>query len=449
MTEAAKEWSWRSRARVEPLLWWGGGLLLVLTSLAWLLPWPYPPLQDFVEWIYQGSLFAGLLSGDKAVTSAFTVVGYPIPNSISQIGMGLMMLVWPPMAVGRMWLCLYLASFVTVGWFAMRKLRADVGAAMFVVLLGAAALNACFWSGYINFQIAVLLLAAFFVVHELYGKRSAWLIALFGVGIFFAHAAIFAAFVMWVGLRDVLWRRDPRAAVALVPSLALLAWYILARSPEIEPRPPLPYDNLLQFLFYKAYTFMKLGPFHNFVAEDGASWAVRNPLLYKVGVGANLVFAAFLGLTILMSYVDTVRTRQFDADRMTALLPPLALFAAFAVAPAWLPGVVNIGERFLIAAVVMILLTAPLRPWLVRAAAAAALTAIPLNAAFWFSSEPPPPGRAVEVDATPGKYGLFAQRPYAFDDKAQAVIRHGQPELGFRTSLIFPKAPAAAAPNAP
>jgi len=231
-----------------------GALLSSAMLVVWLLDQPFPPLQDFPEWVYQAYLFAHLISGDPSVHSSFATASYPVPNSLSQVGMGLLMLVLPPMIAAKLWLSLYAMGFLGVCWAALRRLKPAEWAPAMVVAAGALIFGSSFWNGYINFQFAALLLAAFLLVWEVHGRRSVWIVAVFGIVIFFSHAVVFAAFVLYLGSREVLFRKNLMVIAGLAPSLALLVWYVLAKDPaNVEPVPAVgAYQTALEFVMYTA-----------------------------------------------------------------------------------------------------------------------------------------------------------------------------------------------------
>ena len=93
-----------------------GYCLLVLQS--------FPILHDFPEWMYQSWIFSKLLSGsDTAIVQGFELVLHPVPNSISQVGMGLLNFVVNPVVAGKIWLGFYL-GFAASLWFMVSRHKA-------------------------------------------------------------------------------------------------------------------------------------------------------------------------------------------------------------------------------------------------------------------------------------------------------------------------------------
>jgi hypothetical protein len=358
--------------------------------------------------------------------------------------MGLLMLVMPPMAAAKLWLTFYGIGFIGVCGAALRRLKPAEWAPALVVAVGALIFSSSFWNGYINFQVAALLLTAFLLVWEVHDRRKGWILAVFGIAIFFSHAVVFAAFVLYVGSREVLFRRNLMAIAELAPSLALLVWYVLAKDPaNVEPVPEVgAYRTALEFVMYKVYTLAKLGPFHNFVGNGGVGQKVLDPPLYWTGVALNIAFAGILLLAIAMAFLELLtRPARAGGERWAMFLPVGILLCGFLAAPDMIADVVNIGERFLVASLVLLLLTIPLRRSLLMAAAVVILAAVPLNAWSLLSAAAPGSDSAQAVPASSRQNGLFSHRLYQFDAKAKFLSsdnRGDPPRQAFRTSIIVP-----------
>ena len=99
-----------------------------------------------------------LLDPSSPFHSQFQWVHIPVPNMLCQLF--LMAGTW---AVGPFWAAKVLVALYCLGavWIcgrAARRFAPRNPAPLFVLLLGIAAFNSCFWNGYMNFQIALLLL---------------------------------------------------------------------------------------------------------------------------------------------------------------------------------------------------------------------------------------------------------------------------------------------------
>jgi hypothetical protein len=399
-------------------------LLYVLLLVAWMVTQPMPALQDLGEWVFQGVVMLRLLDPASAFHSQFAWVHMPVPNMLSQLF--LMVATW---AVGPFWaakllIALYCGAAAWICGRAAKRFAPANPAPLFVLLLGIAAFNSCFWHGYMNFQIALLLILLYV---ELTAVRAPHLALIFGFSVllFCCHASMFGAFVLMVLVRE--WKRPNRWAIygSLLPSVSLLGFYLWQRQHKASPTAHTRFGGLAKHLAYKIYTVLKLGPFHNLVIANGQS-AKRLPVLYVTGVGLNLVF--FLCLLALLLLGVRRLLREHRLSKATLLL--WGTFAVlFFLLPADLAEVVNLGERFLLLLTVLILLTISqgeerfqmrlqsLAAWLYVFGFALTLAQLPAaslhgaSAAEAYHHEPEKAGRAYAGD------GLFSHRLYQNDER--------------------------------
>src|SRR6187402_3216168 len=102
-----------------------------------------PLLGDYSIWTYEGVLFRNHLLG---VADAFhTLKHYPVPNSATTLGIGLLALAMPWQMAAKLWLCLHLAFSA----FALRSLlrATKAPAALWFILPSATFLNLNLWWG--------------------------------------------------------------------------------------------------------------------------------------------------------------------------------------------------------------------------------------------------------------------------------------------------------------
>ncbi|TDH63897.1 hypothetical protein E2C06_03415 [Dankookia rubra] len=421
--------------------WWTPPVILALAISAALVFAPYPPLQDFAEWAYQGALLARMILG--LGTPEVSLVTHPVPNSLAQALLGLLSLVLPATLAARVFLLGLLGAGLSVALALARQRQPAAGGAFAVVLLVSVFGNTPFWNGYVNYQLALLLLAAWFVLPPA-RRAEAWPIVGFGLLIFFSHAAVFAAFCVLVGVRGLLRRRIRAAVLGLTPALLLTAWYVLASPPE-----PAEADAALggpgAFLAYKAYTVAKLGPYHNFVFATGGDEILR-PALYWAGTLVNLVYAA--GLLGMLGF-GLWRGRRDRVLSASVLIASLVLLLGFVALPRVAQHVINPGERLLIPGVLMLLLAVPLSARVLRPLAvlgglalAANLLVLATPSELWAK-----PVHFRDMAAMGGARAMFRHRPTSFACKWEE-LRHSEktgeaPRLpiSFRTSLLQTTAP--------
>jgi hypothetical protein len=401
------------------------GLLYVFALLLWMLTQPMPALQDLGEWIFQGVVMLRLLDPSSPFHSQFAWVHVPVPNMLCQF-----FLMGGTWAVGPFWaakllVALYCVAAVWICGRAAKRFAPENPAPLFVLLLGIAAFNSCFWHGYMNYQIALLPILLY-VELTAEGPPDIAMVFGFSVVLFCCHASMFAAFVLIVLVQE--WERPGRSKTyaSLLPSVGLLGFYLWHRTHKAaSTMHHSHFGGTIHHLAYKGYTLLKLGPFHNLVIADGES-AKRLPLLYAAGIGLNLVFFLCLSAVVWMGVRRLLRERRLSRP---TLLIWSALASLFLLLPADLAEVVNLGERFLLLLLILMLLAIAQRegPTQARLQSAAAwlyvlgfaLTAAQLpaaslsgpSAAEAFHHAPEKTGRAYAGD------GLFSHRLYQNDER--------------------------------
>ncbi|TDH62024.1 hypothetical protein E2C06_13730 [Dankookia rubra] len=413
------------------------GLCLCLGALvaAVLVLAPYPPLQDFPEWAYQGHLLARLLRG--LPIGEIHLATTPVPNSSVQLLLGLLSLAMPAALAARLFLLGLVGASVAVSLGLGRRCQPAAPGAFAALLLVAVFLNAAFWNGYVNFQLGMVLLGAWFLLPEA-RRASPWPIMGFGLVIFFTHAMVFFAFCALLGATALLDRRRIiPTAIGLLPAAILTGWYIATDAGGGATETSAT-GGPAAFLAYKLYTVAKLGPYHNFVFGEGGDIVTR-PAVYWAGAAVNLAFAAGLAALLGLGLRAAIRGRRLA---WAPLLAAAGLLALFAVLPDLVQNVVNPGERLMLPALLMLLLVLPLPAALVRALG---LGAVVLGACLllllatdhaWRE-----PVHYTELRAETA--GLFRHRPTAFACKWQEMLRSAaagdlpREPLAFRTSLLI------------
>jgi hypothetical protein len=427
------------RAELAPP-WWTPSAALTLAIAAALVLAPYPPLQDFAEWAYQGALLARLAAAFPGGLPGAEVwlVAHPVPNSLAQALLGLLSLLLPATLAARVFLLGLLGAGLAVALALARQHQPKAAGAFAVVLLVSVFCNATFWNGYVNYQLALLLSASWFLLPPA-RRAEAGPILGFGLAIFFSHAAVFAAFGVLVGVRGLLRRRLGAAVLGLGPVVLLGVWYALAGTGE-PAEPAAEVGGLGAFLAYKAYTLTKLGPYHNFVFAGGGDETLR-PALYWAGAVVNLLYAGGLGVMLGIGLWRGSRDRALSA---TPVLAALLLLAGFLALPRMAQHVINPGERLLIPGLLLLLLAVPLPAMALRPLAALGGLALAANLLVLAAPDDrwTRPVHFRDMAATGGAWALFRHRPTSFACKWEE-LRHSEvtgeaPRLpiSFRTSLL-------------
>lgn len=424
------------------------GLLIL-----WLIAQPLPPLQDYMDWVFQGWVGAELLQGSPPVAAHYVPVSYPVPNATSQGLLALLTLAVGPLPAAKVLAGCALAAFAAISWFLARRMEPHrAGVLAFVLFLSFGA-NSAFWDGYINYQISILVFVGLLLFRDRLSLPS---LALWTLVLFFSHAATFAAWVLLVGF-EALANKERRArCLSLLPGLLLLGWYALERrTPVADQGAGTPVStSLLRHLAYKAYTLSKLGPFHNLVDFADQSLKDRAHAFYLAGVGLNLLFAGLLVAALLPGLRRLLRTRPRDPLLWTSGV--LALL--FLVLPPKSFGVVNLGERLLYPALLLLLLAVRRLPGVPVLAAVGFVGAG--FTAFQFLRMPVTQATgalSVTAESSPAntlsydRYGLYSSRLYQFDEYRVFLERpdlQHLPPIGFDTSLFLDRGLRAGLPPA-
>jgi hypothetical protein len=310
-----------------------GALIVMLVGFL-----PFPPLQDFPEWIYQSHVIGELLRGRPS--PYFYLHPYPVPYCASQLIMAALDVVLGT-AVGPK---VFVAAYLALGYLLSVKLsrRYELYEPLVLPLLvGFIVCNSTFFSGYANYQIGLLVLIGYLCLDDA-RQASVPASALFALLAFAAHGFAFVGLAILAGSKAIVQRRVPAFVVSMVPAGLLAAWYLLAQTGAPALAGIVRYGSP-RFFAYKLYTLAKAGPYRNFWIgpsgdlQQGARW------LYAAGVTVNLAFAALIALGLARLLVS----ERSDPDLRWVRLAAGALLAGFLFSPDVALGVVNPGERFL------------------------------------------------------------------------------------------------------
>lgn len=207
----------------RPPLVFCGLILVVFAALLFAHP-RAPILGDYGEWTYHGVLLRNLLTGHP--DAGYMLKHYPVPNSLTTAGLGVLMLVTPWAVAAKMWLCAVLVLGLGCGWALNRaSMRRD--GAMLWLLPGAVLCGLDFWWGFSNFLLGVCL-AMLLAAMLLRGVQSRWAYGVVLGLLFISHMIPFvfgclmmAGFALQTGRWGVLWQTGP--------GLLLTGWYVEGR----------------------------------------------------------------------------------------------------------------------------------------------------------------------------------------------------------------------------
>ena len=161
--------------------------------------------------------------------TGFQWTGYPVPNVLAVIIMAVFSLFISVIAAAKLFL-----SVLLICWYiVLQKFVRQCGittdsAALLFVLFSLIGLSSFFWTGFVSYQLALLLLTLFLTRFKL--TMQATELAIFAVLIFLSHAMIFLVFVLLVLLEMLHTPRRGRWVLAMVPAGLLSLWFITGRA---------------------------------------------------------------------------------------------------------------------------------------------------------------------------------------------------------------------------
>jgi len=182
-----------------------------------------PPLVDYPDWVFQGVLLRSVLAGHPV--PGYALKAYPVPNSLTTVGLGLMDGVLPWAWAAKVWICGYLGLATIVSWRLM-KVSGVRDWRMIVALPSVLFLDLDFWYGHTSFEIGLCLFLLFASVV----MREGSTVALGGllVLLFFTHMEACACALLLLVLAAHA-RGKRRCFWAATPTLLLTIWYALGR----------------------------------------------------------------------------------------------------------------------------------------------------------------------------------------------------------------------------
>jgi len=331
-----------------------------------LFSFPYAPLEDLPEWIYQGYAFNRLAAGD--VSPLFELKSYPVPYALLQLVVSAVLTAFDPMTGSRVIVALYAATaLVAVHRVVVEnELPPWVG---WPLLVSAVVLNAPFWNGYMGYQSGLIVLLLFLGTPRARRSDPVWVLA-FSLLAFFAHGWGFVALLAFVGAYALYDRRVFGCGLALLPALGLLGWY-QAKNVAHQPMAVLFDFNQANPGLYKAYTLLKAAPYHNAIAFDFNAAAHFGLGYLGLGLACD---ALFLGATLLLAAQAFRALGWTTIARRPEFLAGVALVTLALAMPPTGFQMANPGERLMLPGLVALILAFFSRAPLASLASQRALT---------------------------------------------------------------------------
>lgn len=394
-----------------------------------------PLLQDYPTWVYEGVVVGRALQGHPVPN--FLWKHFPVPNLLSDIGLGILCTMLPWRWAAKLWVCFYFAlSYIAcyrfTAWLPNRSLQVYWIAPTILVL------NLCFWWGFLNFQFSVVLMLLF--CYYLFEENARpWAIGTLLILVFLSHAICFVVCGIAL-LVHALAYKNYKLLLPTLPSGFLVAWYIYGRFVSIgDPENlvlsdvPVPYFSRA-FAGYKVNTFFKSLGYVNpkLGAASVASSLFGSDVMYILSLAVGV-----LGFALIYLMIQSLRAslKERAPERLVWVTVGL-VFIASLCCPSRALGISDPGSRFMVCGLALAVMI--LRPGggLFKTACflstVLGLAGVAMFAAISFQIVPPKSGHLVPAIAA------FAHvepdlRAYYYD-----VLQSGDMDKPvFGTSLLY------------
>jgi hypothetical protein len=197
-------------------------LLVAAMFLAAILSHTYVWMQDYPDWVFEGTLFAKWLKG--AADPAYVLKSYPVPDMATTLSLGVLDLVMPWQWSAKLFILVYTVfSYVCVGRF-VKAAGQERDPWPFYVVMIIAVFGHVFWYGVIDYCLSVGLC---FYACALFLEKRFNLIntALLSIVAFFTHA-IGLTFIVFLVAYYMVREKKWDLIFSLVPSGCLTLTYL-------------------------------------------------------------------------------------------------------------------------------------------------------------------------------------------------------------------------------
>lgn len=394
-----------------------------------------PLLGDYAEWTYQGVLLRNLLQGHA--DAAYLLKHYPVPNSATTIGLGLLMLFLPWQIAGKVWL----SSGIVLGLVSALQLQRATGTTerwQLLVFTGGAILGTAFWFGFENFLLGTFL-AVLFAALLLSGLTTQWGFGAMLVVTFFCHMIPFGfalALLFFYAVQNRRWR----LLWQMIPSLLLTVGYFVGRAmhgnadAQAGMVESVGYGTPM-FLAFKANSLLKNWGFVNpaYGQHDSVLLLIVGKMLFLFLLVLNLTIA--LAALVLLLRAAWQSYRGSSADRF--LWFTIALFAFVGLLlPGAAAGISDPGGRMLQVAIWCgILIVSTRKQWTASVLGLCAFGLLVANCVLVQRVALKPPINGSSSNALPAHVREFSHAYYAHAAGDYISVTDGQ-----MTQRIFPTA---------
>jgi hypothetical protein len=312
-----------------------------------------PAFVDYPDWVYQGVLFHGVLT--RSPIFGYAMKPYPVPNTLTTIGIGALNLIVPWQWAGKLWICIYFLLAI-VATFRLARVLNIKSRALWYALPNMVFLNLNFWYGHINFEFGLCVLLFFASIlfeNRLYKTGYAWVLVL----LFFIHMEACACGIL-LFLCFCLSRRRFKLILQCLPVCLLVAWYTIARfSHGNIDGVIVPSQNhyaSMKFIVFKIQTFFKTMGYLNVTGPNGFS---KTEAIFGRNVTVLLVGISFsIGSVLLVSFLRQIlREQKIYSQVRFGWIFVVALLLIAMMLPQTLLGTADPGSRLVLVSLAMML----------------------------------------------------------------------------------------------
>ena len=258
-----------------------------------------PILRDYPDWVYQGVLLAKMLTGHPV--AGYALRHYPVPNSITTVGLGLLTAPFGWQLAAKLWVLIYFVVAAVTSLYAGSVFGVKDGGLWWtlpVILF----LGQLFWFGTISFNLGLCMLLVIACLLYRQRERSAIFAGLLVV-CFFVHLIVYASAMVMILLYCMQYRRWRLGYVGLA-TVPLAIWYfagrLLTHSNESEhgyaPASHIAVSCLLALVLLGISFFNRRRPIHRMA---GAALVVLSALTLGAALVSALIPAAHLSVRAL------------------------------------------------------------------------------------------------------------------------------------------------------
>jgi hypothetical protein len=415
--------------------------LALMAAIMFAAP-PAPILSDYVEWVYHGVLLRDLLQNHP--DPAYLLKPYPVPNSLTTLGLGTLMLLLPWKIAAKLWLVCGMSVGLACA-YSLQKASAQRQGWQLPVITATALLGINFWCGFTNFlfgtYFAMLLCAL--LLREI---QSRWAYAALLILTFFSHMIPLGFALLVVGLYAAQ-KRQWRLLWQTLPALGLSVWYFAGRAVFGDPDgkagmvASVPYMSPL-FAAFRVNTFLKCWGFVNLAST------FHDSILLRL-VGAKIFVLLFLLNAILATSLLWLLARSAwsavlgKTGQRFFWLAVTIFFGVSLVMPEAAAGISDPGGRMLQVAVWCGLCVVAIRKfWTGIALAACAIVLLAFSCYQMAAVAEKPPMTGSTDGAIPAWMRQFGHVVYTDRLPAYDCIDNGHMDLPIYPTAMFLKRPA-------